>query len=126
MDGLIVFAHGSRVAEANAAVTRVAEAAAAQAGIELWQEAFLELGQPDLSQAVRTLHERGAKRIIVTPYFLVMGVHLQRDLPQMLAQAQATVPGVELIATPPLDGHPDLVKILAERTQEATRPLAST
>lgn len=118
-DALIVFAHGSRVAEANEAVRRVAEEAAGQAGFALWQEAFLELAEPNLADAVTKLAARGARRIVVTPYFLVMGVHLKRDLPQMMQEAAARTPGVEIAATPPLDGHPSLARILAERAGEA-------
>ena len=120
-DALIVFAHGSRVAEANDAVRRVAQTAAAQSGFVLWQQAFLELAEPNLTQAVKMLAERGARKIVVAPYFLVMGVHLQRDLPAMLAEAAAETPGVELVATPPLDGHPSLAAILSERALEALR-----
>lgn len=116
-DALIVFAHGSRVAEANEAVRRVAEEAAAQSGFGLWQEAFLELAEPNLAEAVKKLAARGATRIVVTPYFLVMGIHLKRDLPQMLAEAAAETPGVQITATPPLDGHPALAGILAERAR---------
>ena len=118
-DALIVFAHGSRVAQANEAVRRVAEAAAAQSGFSLWQEAFLELSEPTLGQAVEALSRRGARKIVVTPYFLVMGVHLTQDLPRLLEEASAQAPGVELVATPPLDGHPGLAQILAERAREA-------
>jgi sirohydrochlorin ferrochelatase len=116
---LIVFAHGSRVAEANQAVERVARLAAEKAGFALWQEAFLELAEPDLNTAVQKLRERGARRIVVTPYFLVMGVHLQKDLPKLLEEAAAHAPGVALVCTPPLDGHPALVEILSERARQA-------
>ena len=119
-DALIVFAHGSRVVEANDAVRRVAEEAASQSGFALWQEAFLELAEPSLAAAVRKLAGRGARKIVVTPYFLVMGVHLTQDLPRLLAEAAAEAPGVELVAAPPLDGHPGLVQILAQRAREAT------
>ena len=105
--------------EANEAVRRVAEAAAVKSGFTLWQEAFLELAAPTLAQAVGALAQRGATKIVVTPYFLVMGVHLKEDLPRLLREASAQAPGLELIATPPLDGHPGLAQILAERALEA-------
>ena len=120
MDGLIVFAHGSRIPEANAAVERVARTAAEKGGFEAHQHAFLELAEPTLNEAVKTLYERGARRIIVTPYFLVMGIHLQKDLPKLMQEAQTTCPGVELVATPPLDGHPALADILSERARAVT------
>lgn len=105
--------------EANQSVRDVAGEAARQAGFALWQEAFLELAEPTLAQAVERLAGRGARRIVVTPYFLVMGVHLKNDLPALLAEASAASPDLELILSEPLGGHPALAKALAERAAEA-------
>jgi len=117
--GLIVFAHGSSVAEANEAVRRAAGETARRCRIPLWETAFLELAQPDLASAVRSLSARGAGRIIVTPYFLTMGIHLQRDLPRILDEISQAHPGIDLVCSPPLDGHPALIDILAERAHQA-------
>ena len=121
-DGLIVFAHGSRLPEANEAVESVAREAAPRAGFKLWRAAFLELAQPDLTTATRQLAEAGARRVFVTPYFLVMGVHLQQDLPRLLEAAGQAVSGVELISTEPLGGHPALADIVVERARKAAGP----
>jgi sirohydrochlorin cobaltochelatase len=118
-DALIVFAHGSTVPEANAAVESVARTAAEASGLRLWQAAFLELAEPSLDAAVANLAAAGAKRIVVTPYFLVMGVHLQQDLPRLLVAAAAARPDLEILATAPLGGHPALATVLAERAAEA-------
>jgi sirohydrochlorin ferrochelatase len=115
---LIVFAHGSRVAEANEAVRRVAGEAAQRCGFQLWETAFLELAPPDLPAAVGSLTARGAGRIIVTPYFLTMGVHLTDDLPRILKSIAEQHPGVELECAPPLDGHPALVEIVSDRARQ--------
>ena len=88
MTGFIVFAHGSRIESANQAVRDVAVQMAAS-GQHIVEAAFLELGQPDLTAAAALLIARGAKRIIVIPYFLTLGTHMQRDLPRL---AQATLP----------------------------------
>lgn len=116
--GLIVFAHGSRVVEANEAVRRTAAAAAERCGIDLWQAAFLELAEPTLESAVDALTVRGANKIIVTPYFLTMGIHLQRDLPELLRLIATKRPGLDIVQSPPLDGHPALVDILTDRARQ--------
>lgn len=113
--GLIVFAHGSSVEEANEAVRQVAQRAADRSNFKLWSAAFLELAQPDLAAAVADLLAQGAERIVVTPYFLTMGIHLKRDLPNIAADVSARHPGLEIVCTDPLDGHPALESILAER-----------
>lgn len=118
-EALLIFAHGSRVAEANEAVEEVADSAAQAGGFRRWKAAFLELAEPSLVDAVRQLHAEGVERIFITPYFLVMGIHLKKDLPALIAEAEEQSPGVELVCTAPLGGHPDLAKILAQRAAEA-------
>lgn len=120
MTGYLVFAHGSSVESANEAVRAVTAQLARLGGYERIETAFLEGGQPDLAGGVGRLLERGARRIVVLPYFLTLGLHLQRDLPALIEQARASFPDLsEIIVTEPLDGHPALAQILLERAQSA-------
>ena len=117
--GIIIFAHGSSVAAANDSVRAVAEEVARVGGFELVEAAFLEQSAPDLATGVARLVQRGASRIIVIPYFLTLGIHLQRDLPRIVERISSIHTGVEIQVTPPLDGHPALVRILLERAWDA-------
>lgn len=112
--GIVIFAHGSSVTSANDAVRSVAAAMAAAAGFELVETAFLE-GRPTLADAVERLAARGAGKILVVPYFLTLGIHLQRDLPAMVDELARSHGELEIRVTPPLDGDPGLVRILVER-----------
>src|SRR5215831_7504919 len=114
MTGFIVFAHGSRIESANEAVRDIA-ARMAKAGELMVEAAFLELGAPDLTGAAAALKARGVSRIVVIPYFLTLGTHLQRDLPRLVEAAGCSVPGVEMEVTSPLDGHPALLQALLDR-----------
>jgi sirohydrochlorin ferrochelatase len=116
--GIVVFAHGSRVEAANQAVRRVAAETARAGGFEHVEAAFLELGQPSLEGAVGLLAARGVRRVLVTPYFLTDGTHLERDLPKLVARAAAAHPEVEIRTTRALDGHPGLARIVADRARE--------
>jgi sirohydrochlorin ferrochelatase len=116
--GIVIFAHGSSVASANDAVRAVAVAAAQAGDLPLVEVAFLE-ARPTLAEAVAALSSRGAAHILVIPYFLTLGIHLQRDLPGMVAGLVRTHPGIAIRVTPPLDGHPALVRILLDRAHEA-------
>jgi sirohydrochlorin ferrochelatase len=118
MTGFIVFAHGSRVESANQAVRDVAAQMAAS-GRHVVEPAFLEIGQPDLTGATGRLIARGAKRIIVIPYFLTLGTHMQRDLPRLAREASEAHSGIEIEITSPLDGHPALVQALLDRASQA-------
>jgi sirohydrochlorin ferrochelatase len=86
------------------------------------EAAFLELGQPDLSGAVAQLVARGASRIVVIPYFLTLGTHMQRDLPRLAQDAARQNGGIEIQVTSPLGGHPALLQALLDRANEALAP----
>ena len=118
MTGFIVFAHGSRIESANQAVRDVA-LRMATTGQHVVEAAFLELGEPDLAGATRLLISRGAKRIVVIPYFLTLGTHMQRDLPRLARDASRANGDIEMQITSPLDGHPGLVQALLDRASEA-------
>ena len=119
--GIVIFAHGSRVEEANEAVRAVASEMARKGGYELVETAFLDLAPPDLRQAVARLVSSGAARVVVIPYFLTLGTHLQRDLPRLIDEISSAHEGLEIQITGPLDGHHTLSDILVERAGSALK-----
>ena len=119
--GFVVFAHGSRIESANQAVRDTAGRLARAGGFEHVEAAFLELGTPDLDGAVARLAARGVRRIVVLPYFLTLGLHLERDLPRLLEHASKAHPELDIRMAPPLDGHEALVNVLLDRAHDADR-----
>ncbi len=117
--GIVFFAHGSSVDSANQGVRTVAAEAARQAGVDHYEVAFLELAHPTLEEAVAALIASGIERITVVPYFLTLGIHLQRDLPAIVGKIAAACPRIHITVTPPLDGHPGLASLLADRVRMA-------
>jgi sirohydrochlorin ferrochelatase len=123
MTGYVVFAHGSSIASANDAVRAVAADLAKRGGLEAVEAAFLEGGKPDLAGAVDALGAR-VSRVVVIPYFLTLGLHLQRDLPRLVEAVRRAHPGLTIEVTPPLDGHPAMADVLLARAREAGAPKA--
>lgn len=117
--GIIVFAHGSRLEPANEAVRLIALEVARAGGFEAVETAFLELGEPNLEGAVQALVARGVHDILVVPYFLTLGIHLERDLPRIINNLAGIFGGVSIRAAAPLDGHPALVEVLLDRIKSA-------
>jgi sirohydrochlorin ferrochelatase len=117
MTGYVVFAHGSSVESANEAVRRVAAQFKEHGRHEAVEAAFLEGGRPDLRGAVEALSARGVKSVVVIPYFLTLGLHLQRDLPRLISEIESAHPGLSIGVTPPLDGHPAMIEALLDRAQ---------
>ena len=118
MTGFIVFAHGSRVESANQAVRDIVTRMTAT-GRYVAEAAFLELGEPDLAGAAGRLIARGVESIVVIPYFLTLGTHLQRDLPRLVEDAARRHGNIPMSVTSPLAGHPALLEALLDRAQSA-------
>lgn len=116
---VVIFAHGSSIESANDSVRRIADSIRQEAGFEMVEAAFLEQGRPDLAGALEAAVARGAKRVVVVPYFLTLGIHLQRDLPKIVSGLERIHQGVEIRVAPPLEGHPALGEILKQRAHEA-------
>ncbi len=115
---IIVFAHGSRETEANQMIARLAAQVSAKTG---WPAhcAFLDVVQPDLRSAVSTAVDQGARRVVIVPCFLSLGVHVRQDLPRLITSLQAAFPKAEMLAAPPLEGHPGLAEMMVDRVRQA-------
>lgn len=116
--GYIVFAHGSSIESANDAVRSVAAEMARRGGLEIVEAAFLEGGKPTLAGALGAMADR-VSHVVVVPYFLTLGLHLQRDLPKLIDEVQRAHPGLRIDVAAPLDRHPAMVDALLDRARES-------
>lgn len=121
--GLILFAHGSRDPAWASTLQALAGEISAIAPNVLVRCAFLELLQPDLPSVVDDLANR-VSEVDICPIFWSGGGHVQRDLPRLLAQAQARHPLLALRLRPVLSELPGLLPWLA-RTLVAPDGLAT-
>jgi sirohydrochlorin ferrochelatase len=120
--GIIVFAHGSRIEPANQAVRSAAADLARAGDYPMVEAAFLELGRPTLEEAADLLVARGVERIVIIPYFLTPGLHLERDLPALIERISNKNKNIQILVTASLDGHPGVVQILTDRARTVEPP----
>jgi sirohydrochlorin ferrochelatase len=115
-DGVLFTAVGSSDPEADDAVRTRAGDLAAALGTPLVQTVFatrLGNNHSNLHHAVRRLRRGGARRIVVSPYFLSAGLLTER----VDAAVDHLAPG-SLIAGP-LGAHPELVSVICDRYRTA-------
>lgn len=116
---ILMMAHGSRIAEANDAAREVAAMVRDITGFEIVEVAFRELHEPDIQAGIDICVARGAERILLMPYFLFMGAHVQHDLPEEIHEAQKRYPALVMEMGGHLGAHRKLAEIEAERIDEA-------
>ena len=81
--------------------------------------AYLQFAKPELPDTIKESVRNGAKKIIIHPYFLISGMHVTKDIPEMIKKAKKMYPDVEFVYTEPLGIHEKLVQVIAERIKTA-------
>ena len=114
---VLLLGHGSRARGATAAVARVAAEVRERTHF-IVAVGFTEYEQPSIDDGFDECVRQGAAEILVVPYFLHMGNHVRRDLPERIAAGQQRYPHVKVVHGPPIGYHPALVDILLERVAE--------
>lgn len=115
--GVIIVDHGSRRAESNDMLLRVVELFAHDAGkkFSIIEPAHMELGEPSIATAFDRCVARGAKRVVVLPYFLLPGRHWNQDIPSLTAAAAGKHRGIEFLVAAPLGLHPLIGQVIGSR-----------
>jgi sirohydrochlorin cobaltochelatase len=118
---VVLVAHGSRAAAANQAHLDLAAALDARVGPTV-VGAFMELAEPSIADAVARAAEAGATVVAVLPYFLHPGRHQRVDIPQLVADAAETRPGVEIRLLDPFGSDPAVLDLLAGQVARSLLP----
>ncbi|CAN5258548.1 CbiX/SirB N-terminal domain-containing protein [soil metagenome] len=115
MKALLLIAHGSRRAEANADLDWLADAIRHRQRFDLVKTCYLELAEPTIAAGGEACVTAGATTVAMLPYFLSPGVHVREDLIAARDELAAKFPAVTFTLAEPLGRHPLLVEIVLER-----------
>ncbi len=112
---VLLMAHGSRIPEANDAVREIAAMVKEVTGYPIVEVSFREMHLPNIQQGIDACVAQGAERILLLPYFLFVGAHVQEDLPEEMAMARERYPNVAFAMGAHLGVHRKLAEVVAER-----------
>lgn len=116
---VVLIAHGSRQADANADAFYFADQLHKGGMARQVQAAFLELAEPTIATAVTRCLQMKPKVVVLLPYFLSAGVHVHRDLAELCRQFERAHSEVQFILAKPLGRHSLMVEVLKERLSAA-------
>lgn len=117
---VLLIAHGSRRAAANADLLHLVDAVKQRSAYEIVEPAYLELTEPSIPQGAAACVAAGAKTVLMLPYFLSAGTHVAQDLVDFRDQFHTEFPHVKFQVCEPLGLHPLIVDVLLDRLQQAT------
>jgi sirohydrochlorin ferrochelatase len=120
--GIIIVDHGSRLADSNRMLEQLAGLFAEKFAekYEVVEPAHMELAEPSIATAFGRCVERGAKRVVVCPFFLGPGKHWTQDIPRLTAEAAAGHPGTGYHVTQTLGIDELVMQLLDKRIQHCT------
>jgi len=120
---VIIVDHGSRSAEGNDLISRVAQAFAGRFARKyaIVEPAHMDLAEPSIATAFARCVARGAGEIVLVPFFLGAGRHTTRDIPELAARAAGAWPHVRYRVAAPLGLDEVLLDLLDRRIDEALR-----
>ncbi|HBT47327.1 MAG TPA: cobalamin biosynthesis protein CbiX [Peptococcaceae bacterium] len=116
--GIILLGHGSRIPEANESLRLLAgQVREFLRGVRV-QPCYMMRTRPDLLEGIGMLAEEGLLRIVVIPMFFCSGLHVRRDIPELLEKARERFPGITLIYGTNLGADRRIAEIILDRIRE--------
>jgi sirohydrochlorin ferrochelatase len=115
--GIILVDHGSRREESNALLEDVVRDFQERAGLQIVEPAHMELAEPSIATAYSRCVARGARAVVVFPYFLLPGRHWHDDIPRLAAAAARKHPAVPYLVTAPFGLHPLMAEVIRQRVE---------
>lgn len=94
MNILIIAAHGSRKETSNREVAELARKLSGKLShmFDRVTHAFLQFADPLLAQELSAHASRGAKKIVVFPFFIGSGSHILTDIPDLVEKTKRRHP----------------------------------
>ena len=109
---VVLIAHGSRLEAANEEIRHLASQL--QEKIETPVVAsFLELAAPSIPEGIDLALQKSPREILVLPYFLTQGRHVQEDIPAVLAAKAKAFPETPIRLLPYFGTAEAILEVLA-------------
>ncbi|MCC8477848.1 sirohydrochlorin chelatase [Streptomyces globisporus] len=116
---LLVIAHGSRDPRHAATVHALTERVRAERPGLRVETAFLEFNAPSVPRVLERLAAQGADEVVALPLLLTRAFHAKTDIPSVLREARARLPGLRIRQADVLGPSPLLNATLGRRLREA-------
>lgn len=118
LTALLLIAHGSRRAEANAELISVGQSLRERARYPIVEHAYLELAEPDIASGAANCAAAGATHVILLPFFLSPGRHVSEDLAAARDELSRRYPHVRFSLAESLGSHPLILDALEDRVRQ--------
>ena len=112
MKGIIVVGHGSRSDDAKEVFVEIVNALKEKLADKNVDGCFMEISKPYIPAKIDEMYKTGVRDFTILPYFLIPGIHIKEDIPEILREAKAKYGDITVALAEPIG-----FEILAERAE---------
>lgn len=118
MKALLILAHGSKRKETEEIVDSIVDKVKSITGETMVDAAYMEMSRPCIEESVEQIIAKGATEIYAVPMFIFDGVHVTRDIPELLKSLQKKHPNVKIILGRHMGADDRIAQIVAENARK--------
>lgn len=116
--GVVILGHGSKLKKANEIISTATKNLKKTLGLCKVYPAYLKIAEPNLPTSIENLVKKRCKKIIIIPFFLFAGNHVNRDIPEIITEEKARYPHINFVYTKNLGEDVRILDIVADRIKE--------
>ena len=111
MKSVLLVSHGSQSPKTKEEVIGLVRKLKKSSVISIFEYAFLELETPSIPKGIDICIQKGASEVIVLLNFLNSGRHVDKDIPNIIVQAQKKYPHIPIKVTNPVGQEEGIVDL---------------
>lgn len=118
---MLIVGHGSKSRDAVNAFEKLVALIKEKNRYEIVAGAHMELAEPGIIETVDEIAKQDPEMIIIAPYFLYEGMHIKKDIPEMIEDMRKKYPRIKFKFAKPIGFEPMLADIILKRAAEAEK-----
>jgi sirohydrochlorin cobalto/nickelchelatase len=127
--GLLLVGHGSSLPYNKQLVEDTARMVSQKDPGYVVKSAFMNMNKPTITEALEEFRKEDVDAVIVVPVFLARGVHINKDIPEVLGLTEGSYRGsilkngseIPLIYADPIGSDPLLAELMLRNAARALR-----
>ena len=127
--GLLLVGHGSSLPYNKQLVEETARLISRKEPGYIVKCAFMNLNKPTIQETLEEFRKEDVDTLVVVPFFLAKGVHINKDIPELLGLPEGSFRGrlskngseIPLIYADPIGSDPLLAELMLKSAERALR-----
>lgn len=115
MTGVLIVYHGSRLSKAEQTFQEIIKLVKQKLPDMCIETGAMEFTEKTIEKGLETLKQKGIKQIQVVPYFLFEGVHIKKDIPEIIKVFKSNNPNIQVELKSTLGFDARLADIVVDR-----------